>query len=98
MFDEFFVYMTHGFKIVKYDELLWSYYVVGRGRYAKTFLFLYFLDGNSKYISISSIEKRIVDEFEDVLQIIRKHNSTVEIGYSKDVSKKMNKILNELQK
>lgn len=99
MFDDFFVYMTNGFKIVKYDELLWSYYVVGRGRYNKrTFLILYFLDGNSKYISISSREKRIVDEFEDVLQIIKKHNSTVEIGYNKEISEKMNKILKELQK
>lgn len=98
MFDDFFVYMTNGFKIVKYDELLWSYYVVRRGRYANTFLILYFLDGNSKYISISSTGKRIVDEFEDVLQIIKKHNSTVEIGYNKESSKKMNKILKELQK
>lgn len=98
MLDNFFVYMTHGFKIVRYDELLWSYYIVGSGRYAKTCLFLYFIDGNFKYVSISSIEKRIVDEFKDVLQIIKKHNSAVEIGCNKEISEKMNKILKKLQK
>lgn len=98
MFDDFFVYMTHGFKVVRYSELLWSYYIVGSGRYAKTCLFLYFIDGNFKYVSISSIEKRIVDEFEDVLQNIKKHNFAVEIDYNKDISEKMNKILKELQK
>lgn len=98
MFDNFFVYMTHGFKIVRYDELLWSYYIVGRGRYANTGLYLYFIDGNSKSIIIQSVDKKVVDEFESVLHIIKKYNSTVEIGYNKEISKKMNKILKELQK
>lgn len=63
-FNDFFVYMTHGFKIVKYDELDKCYLIRNHKKYDRRYIDLLFKNGNEKWIFIKGNDKSLKESNE----------------------------------
>ena len=98
-FDKFFVYMTHGFKVVKYNELIWSFWKIFKADGCSlVIMHMYFTDGNHKQIQSHNLINNCIKDFDNLLKIIKENNPDVEIEHNKEISKRMSKIIRALEK